>query len=172
MRYIRLLILRYLLILFSSLGGLAIFYLVFTPLTIYPSYWIFSLLGETMLLKNVILFNSNALEIVNACIAGSAYFFLFALSMSFGGISLLKRLEVLAYTFGSFLILNIIRIVFMGVLIGNSYFSVIHLTIWYIFSTLFVVLIWFSAIKIFKLTSIPFYSDFIFLKRLKFQKKK
>jgi exosortase/archaeosortase family protein len=109
------------------------------------------------------LFRGSAISLVEACIGGSAYFLLFLLVLSTADISIFKRLKVLAFSFVSFLALNVLRIVLMALLIGTEYFPQIHLLFWYFISIVFVVLIWFSAVKLFKISSIPVYSDLKFL---------
>lgn len=170
MRQIYELVFRYLIIAISGSGNLSLFYFIFTPLTFFSCYWIFSIFGETFLLGNIILFNGSAINLVEACIAGSAYFLLFILILSTADIPLFKRLKVLIFSFMSLLFLNIVRICIMGLLIGTKYFSLVHLFFWYFLSIVFVVLIWFSAVKIFKIKSIPVYSDLKLI--IKFIKKK
>ena len=57
--------------------------------------------------------------------------------------------------------LNILRIFFLSILtINNSqFFDFAHKLFWYLLSTIFVIGIWFLTIKIFKIKSIPGYTD-------------
>ncbi|VVB80669.1 Uncharacterised protein [uncultured archaeon] len=166
MKEIYSLIFRYVLIVLAGLGNLTLFYSIFTPLTVYSSYWLFSFLGETFLFGNLILFNGVAINLVAACIAGSAYYLLFILVLSTANMSFSKRLKALVLCFVSLFVLNVIRILSMGLIIHTSYFSTIHLLFWYFLSIIFVVLIWFSTVKLLKIRSIPVVSDLVFLIKL------
>ncbi len=152
-------IFRYLLILIFGLGNLFIFYKIFTPLTIYPLKFILSLFSNTILVDNIILFNENAIEIISACVAGAAYYLIFTLVMSTYGLTIKKRIKIILFCFFSFLILNILRILLLIFLIGTVFFNAAHLFFWYFLSTIFVVLIWIISVKIFKIKSIPVYTD-------------
>lgn len=158
--------LRYVIILLSSINGFWLFYFIFTPLTIYPVYWILniffnaSLLGEIVLLNNIV-----PIELVPACIAGSAYFLLLALNLSTRDIKIKKRLSMIGVSFLSLWVVNIIRIfsfamIFMA---GYFFFDAAHKLFWYGLSTIFVVVIWFVVVKKFNIKTIPFYSDVKYL---------
>lgn len=163
-------ILRYSLIFILSISGLFIFYFIFTPLTSYPVYFLFNLVFEktSLLIMNsspIIVLNTIFLiELIPACIAGSAYFLLLMLNLSTPNIKLKKRIYAIAFSFGIFLLINIIRIFVFGILAysGYEYFDFTHLFFWYFLSTLFVVGIWFAEVKIFKIKEVPFYSDIKF----------
>jgi exosortase/archaeosortase family protein len=156
------LISRYSLLILAALFNLWIFYAIFTPLTIYPVYFLTSLFFNTALLGNILLVNSLIpIILIKACIAGSAYYLLFIFNMSIPNIKLKRRIGMIAFSFLSLLILNIIRIVALIIVYmqKNSAFDVTHEIIWYVFGTLFVVGIWFAEVKIFKIKEIPVYSD-------------
>src|SRR3989344_7597476 len=78
------LILRYIILLGLSFPGLILFYKIFTPLTVYPVYFILSLFYDAVLLtKTTILIEGLVpIEIIGACIAGSAYSLLLILNLS------------------------------------------------------------------------------------------
>lgn len=154
---------RYILIVLAGMGNLFIFYKLFSFPTIYLSGHILSIFGEPIILNNAIIFAERLVEITNACVGGSAYYLLFILAMSFPLIWN-KRLKLMAYCFGVFFIANVLRIVLMTLTIQTKFFKTIHLGSWYIFSTILVVLIWVSAIRIFKIRFIPFYTDFLAIK--------
>lgn len=145
--------------------NLFIFYLVFTPITIYSTYLLFSLLAKASLFGANIFVNNISFEIINACIAGSAYYLLFILNLSIPDIKIKKRMEMVLFAFSVFFIINILRIVLLGFLfISNfAFFEITHITFWYFLSTLFVVGIWFWEVKLFRIKQIPFYSDFKFI---------
>jgi len=156
---------RYSLLILSSLFNLWIFYFIFTPLTIYPVYAIMNyLVGALLNGNNIVLISGNTMgiiEMIPACIAGSAYFLLFILNMSVPNIKLKKRIKMILISFLSLLILNIIRIVILGTLLisGSSFFDITHKIFWYALSTIFVVGIWFAEVKIFRIKDIPVFSD-------------
>ncbi len=157
---------RYLLLVLIAFPGLMLFYKIFSPLTIYPSYWIFSLFFEASLYANIILLNNTlVIEIVPACVMGSAYYLLLILNLSIPNIKLKKRLIMLLTAFASLLIINILRIVLLGSLynIGSIWGDPLHTFFWYFLSIFFVIGIWFAQIKIFKIKDIPFYTDLKFL---------
>ena len=157
------LILRYIILLGLSFPGLILFYKIFTPLTVYPVYFILSLFYDAVLLtKTTILIEGLVpIEIIGACIAGSAYSLLLILNLSTPNINLSKRVNAILFSFLAFLILNILRIVVLSIMAisGSSFFNVAHELFWYGLSTLIVVLIWFSEVKLFDIKKIPLYSD-------------
>jgi exosortase/archaeosortase family protein len=156
---------RYSLLILSSLFNLWIFYFIFTPFTIYPVYVILNyFLGALLNGNNIILISGNAvgiMEMIPACIAGAAYFLLFILNMSVPNIKLKKRIQMILISFLSLLVLNIIRIIILGTLLisGSSLFDITHKIFWYVLSTIFVVGIWFAEVKIFRIKDIPVFSD-------------
>ena len=157
-------ILRYLILILVALPGLWIFYFVFTPLTIYPIYFFFGLFSEVSLIGNILLINDKlAVEFIRACIAGSAYYLLLTLNLSIPSIKLKKRFKMITFAFATLLFVNILRIVILISIYGFKYFDVTHEFFWYFVSTIFVIGIWFSEVKIFKIKQIPFYSDLKFL---------
>lgn len=163
--------LRYSIILIASFGNLSLFYFLFTKPTIFVSKAIFSILGETTTIGSYIIFRKFVLEIAPACVAGAAYFFLFFLAFSFQYNSL-SRLKLIIYLWGTFFIVNVLRIVFLGLLLGTSFFNSIHLIFWEFLSTIFLILIWFSAVKLFKIREIPVYNDLLIVKNSKNSKTK
>ena len=166
------LILRYSLILASSLGSLYVFYLIFTPLTLYPAYLVLSLFYSVSLEKTTLIVNGTIINLIGACVAGAAYFLLLMLNLSTPNIR--KRGLVLLFEMSSFLMLNLLRIIILSALFmaDFSYFMQAHLISWHLLSGLFVFVIWIITIKMFKIKEIPFYSDFLFLKKLIKIKKK
>jgi len=159
------LILRYTLIFLAGLGNLSIFYKVFYPLTFHLSAFFLSLFGDVISFYplKLIMFNQTAIEIINACVAGSAYYLLLILILSLPNIKIFKRILVFILAFGSLLILNVLRIIFMGLIAGTSYFESVHMLLWYFVSIIFVVGIWFLTVKVFDIKEIPVYSDLKYL---------
>ena len=160
-------ILRYLILVLVAIPNLWLFYLIFTPLTAYPVYWLLSLSYDTSILNNNIILINQAIpiELVEACIAGAAYYLLLILNLSTPKIKIKKRIKILLLAFASFLIVNILRIFFLSLFAvsGSGFFDITHKIFWYALSTIFVVAIWFAEVKVFKIEDIPFYSDLRFL---------
>jgi hypothetical protein len=150
-------LLRYLLIVIAGLNGLYIFYAVFTPLTLNILSLFFQVNG------NIISTSSAVVELVPACIAGSAYYLLFILLFATPNIGFEKRLRALVFLFASFLVLNSLRIILLVSVSGMAYFNEVHLLFWYLVSTLFVVGLWIAAIKVFRIKDVPFYADMALL---------
>ncbi|MEM4318338.1 MAG: pacearchaeosortase [Candidatus Pacearchaeota archaeon] len=139
------------------------FYTIFTPLT----FFVLKSLGlffEVYFYKNFIIYHSTLIEIIPACVAGSAYYLLFLLNILTPNIKIKKRIFALFFAFTAFFLFNFFRLIllisleFIGV---KTYFY--HKVLWYFGSTIAVFLIWILTIKIFKIKEIPFYSDFVWL---------
>lgn len=155
------LISRYIFLVLIALPGIQLFYLVFTPLTVYPAYWILRLLYPSILImSDFLLLSSLAVQLIPACIAGSAYYLLLILNMT-TPMPVSKRLKSLGFIILSFLFLNILRLVIFSILFfnGYQYFGVMHSFIWYFGSTALVVIIWFANAWVFKIKGIPAYTD-------------
>ncbi len=141
--------------------GLEFVYRIFTPLTIYPVYWILnSLYGAVLVDNDAIVIKGVFIELIPACIAGSAYYLLLILNLS-TPMDIGKRLKNIVYLIFSFLLLNILRILAMIWIFFAlyNYFNVTHRIVWYIGSTIMVVVIWFIGVYIFNIKEIPIYSD-------------
>jgi exosortase/archaeosortase len=80
--------------------------------------------------------------------------------MSTGNLNLKRRLTILFYSFLIFLFLNVLRILVLIELYGTNIFIFAHWFLWNVMSTLFVVGIWFFMVKIYKIKSYPFLTDF------------
>ena len=158
-------LLRYAILILIGVLGLKIFYFFFTYLTVYPTYFLLNLFFNASLAYNTILLSGFPIEIIGACVAGSAYYLLLILNLSIREITIKKRIEMLLFSFASFLIINILRIFFLSILYvnGTSFFDIAHKLFWYLGSTVFVVGIWFLSVKIFKVKEIPLYSDIFYL---------
>jgi len=158
---------RYAILVIIALPGLWIFYSIFTPLTVYPTYLFLSIFYEVSILTGTLLLINREIpiEFIRACIAGSAYYLLMILNLSTPKIKLRKRINMLLLAFAIFLSLNLLRIFLLSFLAisGSSFFDATHRLFWYSMSTIFVVAIWFAEVKLFKIKDIPFYSDIKFL---------
>ena len=156
---------RYLILLALSLFAIPIIYLIFLPLTKYPVFYFLDLLYPAFLKGSLIFIYEKVIDIAPACVAGSAYYLLFVLNLGTPGIKSYKRVKMIVLSFLAFLILNVLRIVFLGILFvnGSPYFDIFHKILWYAGSTIIVVAIWFTMVKLFKVKEIPFYSDLKYL---------
>jgi len=152
---------RYLILLLIGILGTSFFYLIFSFLTIQPVYLLLQIFFNPSLASNIIIINNLPIEIIGACIAGSAYYLLLILNLSMPNIKLGKRILLLLFSFSFLLILNILRIFLLSVLYVSqfSFFDITHKLFWYVGSIVFVVGIWFLSVSLFKIKEIPFYSD-------------
>ncbi len=164
-------IIRYSILLVIGILGTPFFYSIFTFLTIEPVYLLLNIFFNPSLISNIITINNLPIEIIGACVAGSAYYLLLILNLSMPKIKLGKRIMLLLFSFSLLLILNISRIFLLSVLYVSQFslFDIAHKLFWYIGSIVFVVGIWFLSVWIFKIKEIPFYSD---IKSLLNKKKK
>jgi len=153
---------RYLFLLIMGSFAFQLFYIIFSPLTVYPSFALLKLFYSDALLNNLnsIIIHNQTITLVEACIGGAAYFLL--LLLNFGTpLSLETRLKSLLFLFGTFLVINIVRIVVFSALYisGFAFFDLAHIAVWYFGSTVLVILLWFLNVWYFKVQNIPFYSD-------------
>jgi len=169
--------LRYVILLLIVLPGFILFYFVFSPLTIYSVYGLLELIYHVNIYQNMLSVGNHTIEIINACIAGAAYYFLLVLNMSIPNVKAKKRIYMILVSFGIFLIINILRIFILSIMYisDSTFFDVTHKIFWYLGSTVLVVLIWILVVRWFKIKEIPIYSDFRFLYKkslLKIKRKK
>ena len=167
--YLKVLV-RYLIIVLIAIPNLFVFYLIFTPATIYLVLGLFKIFFKEVLLVGNTFQVSNEffIEIIPACIAGSAYYLLFILNLSIPKIKIKKRVKMILFSFSFLLILNILRILFLSLIFvylpeNQNLFNITHKLFWYLGTTIFVVLIWFIEVKTFKIKEIPIYSDIKYL---------
>ncbi len=158
-------LLRYAILILFGISNSGIFYILFSAITIYPVYFLLGFIFDASLMGNVITINDSPIEIIGACVAGSAYYLLLILNLSTREVKLKKRILMLLFSFSSLLVINILRIFLLSILFvqGLSFFDFTHKLFWYVGSTFFVAGIWFLSVKIFKIKEIPIYSDITFL---------
>ena len=158
---------RYIILILVAIPNLWIFYKVFAPLTVYPVYFLLkTFFSATLFPDRIILIgNTISIELIDACIAGSAYYLLLILNLSVPKIKISRRIYMIFFAFLSFLLVNVVRIFLLGTLaVYKSPLLVLaHMLFWYLLSTIFIVAIWFAEVKIFKVKEIPIYSDVKFL---------
>lgn len=143
-----------------------IFYVIFYPVTFNLTIHSLKYFYTLAVTDNTIVIGSHILKFIPACTAASAYFLLLLLILLTKDIPLKKSIYM--FLLGSLLILaaNIIRIdilIYILIKYGSNLFNTLHLFIWKILSSLFVVLIWILLTKKFKIKTIPIYSDYKFL---------
>lgn len=166
---------RYILLVLVGFTNNSLFYLIFSFITIYPVYFLLSFLFTPSISGNLITIGNIPIEIIGSCVAGSAYYLLLILNLATPRIDIKRRIGIFLFSFGSLLILNILRIFLLSTMLVNGFslFDFTHKLFWYVGSTIFVVGIWFLSVKLFNVKEIPFYSDITFLlKNLKSQKNK
>ncbi|MEA2112354.1 MAG: pacearchaeosortase [Patescibacteria group bacterium] len=166
------LFIRYFLLLLAGMGNIYIFYKILTPITIQSVGAIVSLFTRTITAGNLILIKGAIIEIVPACVAGAAFYLMFILIFSTAEVKLKKRLLSLVTAIVILFSLNILRIVFLILIVDKTYFPTTHWILWHFTSTIFVVAIWFFIVKIYKIESIPFYSDIKYIFSLRKSGKK
>src|SRR3989344_3281677 len=164
---IRSIIIRYALLFIIGLIFLfnySLLYKILSLLTSYPSYFILNLFYNASLAGNEIIINDISIILIPACLGLSAYLLFLILNLT-TPTSLENHLKVLLFAFISFFILNIIRIIIFSIFFieGFAFFNFTHLLFWYLGSTLLVVIIWFASIRIFKIKSVPVYTDIKFI---------
>jgi len=159
--FIKNLITRYLILIILGVLSVKFFYIIFSPLTIFPAKIILGIFYEVSRMEQIIYANGVPIEIIGACVAGSAYYLFVILNLATPEIKINKRITMLLLSFTIFLAINILRIVILAAMsLANSpFFDFTHTFFWYFLSTIFVVAIWFFQVKIFKIKKVPFYSD-------------
>lgn len=153
---------RYLILILVAVPNLFLFYKIFTPLTVYSVSFFLSFFYSVSISQSTILLNNIfPIELIPACIAGSAYYLLLILNLSTPNLKIKNRIASITISFFALLVFNVLRISFLVFLLFNSpkLFAIFHKFIWYFMSVLLVILIWFFIVKIFKIKEIPFYSD-------------
>ena len=152
---------RYIFLIIIAFPDISLFYFVFTPLTIYPAFGLLSLFFSGISMAgNSLVFGDYAVQIIPACIAGSAYYLLLILNMA-TPMKIKTRIYSIMFLLFSFLFLNIIRLVIFSSFLfsGCGDFGMVHKAVWYFGSTIFVVLLWFFNVYLFKIKAIPAYTD-------------
>jgi len=158
--------LRYITILLLGLGNLYLFYKLLTPLTVSVLAGLVSLFTNPIVIENSIYLKRFTVEIIRACVAGSAFYLLSILIFSTGEIKPEKRIKILLGSFALLFSANMIRLLFLVSIINASYFETIHWFLWNFVSVIFVVGIWLLIVYTYKIKQIPIYSDFKYLTSL------
>lgn len=154
---------RYVIIIILAISNLAILYFIFTPITSFLVIFFLKIFYTDAFLftgTTTIFVSGNYINLIPACIAGSAYYLLLLLNLT-DSMDAKTRAKSISFLILSFLSLNVLRIVVFSILFvsGFQYFDLAHRWVWYIGSTLLVVALWFINIWLFKIKSIPIYTD-------------
>jgi hypothetical protein len=113
---------RYLILLFIALPNFWIFYALFTPLTIYFVNLTLSIFFETFRAGSTIILDGRiSIEIIPACIAGSAYYLLLILNLSIAKINLKTRINMILLSFVAFFFINVIRIFILSTILLSNF---------------------------------------------------
>jgi len=120
---------------------------------------------RSILVDNSIKTLTDEFVFVPACTAASAYLLLAFLILLTKDIKPIDRLQMFVYGGLALLAFNIIRI---EVLLWfffrqNAMFETVHLFIWKFMATAFVALLWVALAKIYRVKSVPVYSDIAYL---------
>lgn len=154
---------RYLLIILLGLANLFVFSFIFSFPTIKFVSFLLSLVGQTANYKEMIVFNTQIIQLIPACICLSAYYLLFILIFSTEGIKFIQRVKILIFSSFIFLVFNVLRIFILVLMLNTPLFNTLHMFLWYFVSTVAVFLIWILDVRLFKIKGIPIYSDFRYL---------
>lgn len=165
MKYSNRLIIRILFILLIAIFNLKIFYFLFSKITFYLTYFTLFFYKPVISGNNLVI-NSEVLNFVPACVAGSAYFLLVLLILLTKDITFKKRIYM--FLLGSLLILiaNLIRLdilIIIFISYSKEVFSTLHMFFWKILSSIYVALVWIFLVYKFRIKKIPIYSDILYL---------
>ncbi len=144
-----------------------LFYMLLTGPTIGLTYLTF-IRYFPVIVGNNLLLGGYALRFIPACIAASAYYLIAVLVLLTKDVSLKNRIKL--FCLGALLIfvMNIARIDILILILmeyGVNMFSKVHVFFWEFVSSIYVALVWVFLSRRFKIKTIPFYSDFIYLYR-------
>ncbi len=157
--------LRYLILIIL---GFLPFNIIFSSLTILPVYFLLNIFYEMSIIGNTFLVAGFEIEVISACIAGSAYYLLLVLNLT-TSMKAKQRVYSLLFSFLSLLVVNILRIFLLSILLieKSAFFDITHKLFWYILNIILVAGIWFLTVWLFKIKKVPVYSDIISLKKQK-----
>jgi len=163
-------LLRYGLIIFSVFL-IPLFYILLKPLTVNSLYFITHFFYNVAVNESVLTFfisgTSFNIEIIDACVAGSAFFLLLILNLSTKGIGLVKRIYLFFFDALLLFLVNLVRLMVIIPLYlqESAFFPIAHQIFWYGLSILFVIIIWLFGAWVFRIREIPVYSDVFWIIR-------
>ncbi len=153
---------------------ISLFSFVLTPITIYGSYILLFSFFDVVVKGKILFVNGFPFEIVEACVATTAYFLLWLLCFLTKDIKLKIRLKLLLYGFLLILGMNLIRIallVFIAMKYGFAWFTLVHLAFWNFVTGIYVALVWIFLVMKFKIYGVPVYDDLRTLYKMVFKDK-
>ena len=151
------------------------FSFIFTPLTVYGSYIILLSFFDVIIRDSFLIVNGFPFKIVEACVASAAYYLLWLLCFLTKDISVKVRFKIIVYGFLLIFGMNLFRIgllVFLAMKYGFYWFSLVHLTFWYIVTGVYVALVWIFLVRYYNIKNVPMYSDVKTIYRMGFKKRK
>ncbi len=152
---------------------ISVFSFVFTPLTVYGSYFLSKIFLNITLNENVLVVNGFPFRIIEACVASAAYYFLWLLCFLTKDIRWKIRAKIIIYGFGLIFLMNIFRIwllIFLAMNFGFKWFNAVHLAFWNFLTGIYVALVWIFLVWHFRIRSIPIYSDIKEIYKMGFKK--
>ncbi|MDD5191548.1 MAG: pacearchaeosortase [Candidatus Nanoarchaeia archaeon] len=157
------LLIRYI-VLLGLMFTLPLIYKILTPLTVYSTGFLLKLFYQVSVSKDMIILPNILIQIIPACVAGSAYLLLLILNLTLP-MKPKIRFYSLLFSIPVLFIVNVLRIFVLSVLLAENsqFFDFTHKIFWYILSTVFVIAIWFFTAYLFKIKEIPIYSDIKYL---------
>jgi len=142
-------------------------YSLFLFLTKTISFLILKLIYPSAILQgNSFLIKNTTFNLISACIALPAYYFLYFLILMTKEIKLKILVKLVIVGTLLIMIMNIFRIDFLISLyleFGKTWFNYIHLFFWKFISLFYVVLVWIYLTRRYNVSSIPGYSDLSYL---------
>jgi exosortase/archaeosortase family protein len=153
---------------------LSFFYLIFTPLTLYGTYGLLYFY-KPIIFGNGFIIKGQIFNLIDACVAGSAYYLIWVLMLLSKDIKSVERIKIVLIGFLLIYLMNIIRVallIFIAVKFGPNLFEAVHMIFWKFLVGVYVALVWILLVYIFKIKSIPVYSDLKYLYKRSLLKKK
>jgi len=119
------------------------------------------IVGKYAVKNSIEIFGTTTINIVKYCVTSSAYYLLLILAIITKNIPIIKR--VFMFLIGSLLIfiVNMARIIGLIIILLKSpeSFYIAHTILFIIISTVYVLIIWIALSIMFKIKTIPIYSD-------------
>lgn len=120
------------------------------------------IVGKYSIKNSIEIFGTTYVDIVKYCVTSSAYYLLTIFTVITQGIPIIKRVAM--FLIGAILIflMNITRIIALIIILlkqGPEVFEFAHAIFFMILSTVYVIVVWTLLSLIFKIKTIPLYSD-------------
>ncbi len=141
---------------------ISLFSFFLTPITVYGSYILLVSFLDIVMKENFLIVNGFPFEIVEACVATTAYYLLWLLCFLTKDIKLKIRLKLLLYGFLLILGMNLFRVallVFIAMKYGFAWFTLVHLAFWNFVTGIYVALVWIFLVMKFRVYSVPVCDD-------------